>query len=109
MLELNAVGFREGEWLTKSLLSIWYYWLVPLLLVSFLWRVNEWRMSSAKRQISGVLIVIGLGICLLIGRLFDVLLGGVSFFIFFLSAAFFHYPAEVVARWINKMMSGSGR
>ena len=87
----------------------WFYWLIPLFGIAFLWRVNEWLNGRAKRQISGVLILAGLLICVLIMRSSEILFGGIAFFCFFLSAAFFHYPAEIVANLIRKISDNFGR
>lgn len=87
----------------------WFYWLIPLFGIAFLWRVNEWLNGRSKRQISGLLILAGLGICAFIIRTSEILFGAIAFFCFFLSAAFLHYPAEIVANLIRKITANFGR
>ncbi len=78
----------------------WYIWLAPLVVISFCWRVNEWLNGRAKRKKSGLLLLAAGAICALIFYRFGMLFGCIAIFVFFLSAAFFHTPAEFVARRI---------
>ena len=87
----------------------WLYWAIPLLVVAFLWQVNDWLNGRAKRQISGMLIIVGLVICAIIARTSEMLFGFIAFFCFFLFAAFLHYPAEIVARGLNSLLSNFKR
>ncbi|MBC8030989.1 MAG: hypothetical protein H7Z16_12825 [Pyrinomonadaceae bacterium] len=77
---------------------MWLVWAVPLVVIVFLWTLNEFLQGRLKAQISGVLAILIFGLCGMAYFLSGWLVGVLALIGSFALAALFRAPALWTAR-----------
>lgn len=80
----------------------WLSWAVPLVVVIFLWTLNEFLRGRFKDILSGVLALLIFGLCIVAFFVSGWIIGLVALIGSFVLGALFRYPAFQVAKKIVK-------
>lgn len=80
----------------------WLAWVLPLIVVGFLFSLNEFLNGRLKEVTGGILALLGFGLCA-VGFIFSGWIAGLAAFVgLFALVALFRYPAYRVARKLTK-------
>ena len=81
---------------------IWLAWAIPLIVVIFLWTLNEFLRGRLKEIISGVLAFLIFALCIVAFFVSGWLIGLAALVGSFILGALLHYPASLIARKLIK-------
>jgi len=81
---------------------MWLTWVIPLVIVTFLWTLNDFLRGRGKELISGVLALLTFALCGVAFIVSGWLVGLIALVSSFVLGALFRYPALLIAKRLIK-------
>jgi hypothetical protein len=77
-------------------------WAIPYLILAFAWDLNEANRGRMKQRTRSLLALLSLMVCGLVGFEFGPFAGFAAVSLLVFLAALFHYPAALIAEWVDR-------